>query len=728
MSKTFPGMLHCALGFHGKISLEQQGSKMHKLVGLFSIGVFMTKTVLGAVPISEPSTEKIPHTLTIHGDVRTDNYFWLREKTNEKVLAHLREENAYTSAMMAPTEKLQSQLYKEMRYREKEEDESVPYKWKNYFYYTKMLKGKEYAVHCRKKSLDGVEEIVLDENEFAKQSYLDVKNISIHPDEQLLSFAVDTKGDRIFTIYFKDLKTGKILDKKIENIGSDYAWTEKGKILFYTKQDPVTLRYYRIYRYDMESGISELVYEEKDEKFDAFVYKTSSDKYIVINTFSKTSSESLYIPADEPYAKFKVFLPREKNHEYSIADGGDRFFIRTNWKAKNFRLMDVGYKNTSKKHWRDVIAHRSDVFLEDVEIFKNQLAVMERKNGLIQILVMKRGKGKAKSNYIKFPDPAYTVTLRDNAEFDTNILRYDFTSMSRPESIYDYSIDTQESVLRKEKEVPGYISSNYITERIFAPAADGEKVPISLVYKKGFVQNASAPLYLIGYGAYGMSYDPEFSKNAVSLLDRGFVLAIAHIRGGADLGRKWYDDGKLLKKKNTFTDFIAAAEFLRKQKYVHPQKLYAQGGSAGGLLMGAVLNMRPDLFHGIVAQVPFVDVLTSMLDSTLPLTVGEYEEWGNPNDKKFYQYMKSYSPYDNVSAQAYPNLFITGGLNDSQVAYFEPAKWTAKLREMRTDKSKLLLFKVEMDVGHQGKSGRYEHLKDKALTYAFLLHLEGINY
>lgn len=681
----------------------------------------MKKTVL-----TEPKTEKIPTKLEKFGDIRIDNYFWLREKTNPKVIEHLKEENAYMQAKMADTKKLQEQLYAEMRARVKEDDQTVPYKKGNYFYYSKTLKGQEYPIYCRRRgSMNAPEEIMIDVNELAKnKDSITVTGLKLHSNEQLLAYAVDEKGDRVFNVYFKDLSTGKVFDFHLEKVTSNFEWAEKGKILFFAQQEEKTLRMDRIYRLDFDAKKSELVFTEKDDKFDTYVYKTLTKKYIMIGSSSKLTSEIRYIPSDEPYAAFKIFHPREAKHEYSVADGGDRFFIRTNWKAKNFRIMEVGLNKTAKRLWRDVVPHKKDVYIEDFEAFKNHLVISERKGGLTQIQVLRRGR--KRGDYITFPDPAYMVGMGNNAEYDANLVRYEFTSMSRPTSTYDYNVQEKTSKLLKEKEVPGYVSSNYVTERAFAKAKDGTKIPISIVYRKRTKIDGTAPLLIYGYGSYGINMDPWFSSSKVSLLDRGFVFALAHIRGGSEMGRAWYDDGKFLKKKNTFNDFIACTEFLVKNKYADPKKVYANGGSAGGLLMGAVMNLRPDLYHGIVADVPFVDVLSTMLDSTLPLTTGEYEEWGNPNDKKYYNYMKSYSPYDNVSEKDYPHLLVTTGLNDSQVSYWEPAKWVAKLRDMRTDKSKLLLMKIQMEVGHQGKSGRFETLKEVAMEYAFFLKLEGI--
>ena len=676
--------------------------------------------------INEPIAEKIPTKLKKHGDVRIDDYFWLREKTSEKVLSHLKLENEYTKAMMKDTLDLQEKLYTEMKSRVKEDDQSVPYKRGNYLYFSKILKGQEYPVYCRKSTdIKSADQVLIDVNELATGlDFIKVTSLRIHPDENLMAYAVDTKGDRVFTIYFKDIKNGKVLPQKIENVTENIVWAETGKILFYGKQDPKTLRSDKIYQYDFETGKSKLVYTEKDEKFEAYVYKTNAKKFIFITANSTLSSEVRYIPANSPGSKFKIISPRAPKHEYSVYEAEDKFIIMTNWKAKNFRLMSADFKATQKEKWKEIIPHRKDVLLDSYAVFKSFIALVERSGGLTQVGILKNGE--TNRTYITFPDAAYGVSLGDNAEFDQATLRYDFDSMNRPHSVYDYDIAKNESLLLKEKDVPGYKSADYVSERVFATASDGAQIPISLVYKKGTKKDSSARLYVYGYGSYGMSLDPYFDLTRVSLLDRGFIYAIIHVRGGSEMGRHWYDDGKFFKKKNTFTDFIAGTEFLIKEKYGNAKNVYANGGSAGGLLMGAVINMRPDLYHGVVADVPFVDVVTTMLDSSIPLTTGEYEEWGNPNNKKYYEYMKSYSPYDNVKAQAYPNLFVTTGLNDSQVAYWEPAKWVAKLRDMRTDKSKLLLMKIEMEVGHGGKSGRFEYLREEAISQAFVLMLEGV--
>lgn len=683
---------------------------------------------LGAAEVKEPKAKKVPKILKMHEDTRTDNYYWMGKKTDKAVIAHLKSENAYLAAKMKHTKDLQEKLYKEMRARIKEDDQSVPYKFKDYNYFTKMELNKEYPIYCRRNnSPDSKEEVVLDVNILGKGlDFIKVTKAEFHPDQNLMAYGVDKKGDRIFTVFFKDLKSGKILPNKIENITANFTWAESGKFLFYAKQDPKTLRSHKIFRYDFVKNTHELIFEEKDEKFDTYIYKTQARNYLFIANNSTLSSEIRFAKATDPLATFNLINPREPNLEYDVHDGGDRLFVRTNWNATNFKVMEVNLEKPTKENWKEVIAHRKDVFIDSLEIFKNHLVLTERQKGLTQVNVMNRLK-LSDSAYINFPDAAYTVELAENAEYDTSTIRYNFVSMNRPNSVYDYDIAKKQSVLLKERIVPTYDSNQYVSERLYAPTHDGLSLPISLVYKNGLKKDKSAPLLVYGYGSYGISVDPFFSTTNVSLLDRGFVFAIIHIRGGSEMGRQWYDDGKFFKKKNSFLDFISGTEYLIAQGYADPKKVYANGGSAGGLLMGAVMNLRPELYHGIIADVPFVDVLTSMLDSSLPLTTGEYEEWGNPNNKDYYDYMKSYSPYDNVTEKDYPHLLVTTGLNDSQVPYWEPAKWVSKLRELRSNKTKLLLMKIEMEVGHGGKSGRFEYLRDEALSHAFLLELSGKN-
>ncbi|MEE9271224.1 MAG: S9 family peptidase [Candidatus Krumholzibacteria bacterium] len=669
----------------------------------------------------------VPKKLEKHGHVRVDNYYWLNERENPEVIAYLKAENEYTKAMMAHTEKLQEKLFEEIKGRIKQTDESVPYKLDDYFYYTRYEDGKEYPIYCRKKgTLEGSEEIMLDVNVLAEgHEYFAVRRRTVSFGQDILAYAEDTQGRRIYTIKFKNLDTGDMLEDVIPEVTGGMAWANDNKTVFYAKQDPATLRSYRIYRHVLGTDIArdKLVYEEKDDTFGCYVWRTKSKKYVLIGSFQTLSSEFRYLEANDPEGSFKVFLPRERDHEYSIDHYEDKFYIRTNYKAKNFRLMETSVAETDKKHWHDVIPHREDVLLEGFEIFEDHLVLEERKNGLIQLRV-RPWSGK-KEHYLDFGEPTYLAYISTNPDFKTDVLRFVYTSMTTPRSTFDYNMVTRERILMKQDEIlGGFDAKNYKTERLYAPAGDGLKVPISLVYRKGVRRDGQNPMVLYGYGSYGYSLDASFSASRLSLLDRGFVYAIAHIRGGEDLGRDWYENGKLLKKKNTFTDFIACAEHLIKEKYTTSDKLFAMGGSAGGLLMGAIINMRPELFKGIVTRVPFVDVVTTMLDETIPLTTGEYDEWGNPNEKEYYDYILSYSPYDNVEPKNYPNLLVTTGLYDSQVQYFEPAKWVAKLRATKTDDNRLLI-KTNMDAGHSGASGRYKRYKDTAFQYAFLLDLVG---
>ncbi len=684
-----------------------------------------TYTVANAQGLAEPQLEKIPNKLTKHQDTRIDNYFWLKDRTNSKVINYLNAENSYAEEKLKDMLEIQEKVYQEMRGRIKEDDTSMPYKKGDYQYYFRTLTGKEYKIYCRKKDDKGdigPEEILLDVNKLAEnKAFLKVPWPVVHYSQNLIAYSEDIKGDRVHTIYFKDLISGKNLDHKIEGVTGNMVWAESGRVIFYTKHDPQTLRSDKVFKFDLDTGKTLLVYAEQDEKFEVYIGKALSNKFLYIYSGSTLSSEVQFAFASDLNATFNIFLKREKNHEYTIEDMGDKFVIRTNWQAKNFRVMTTPYGQTNKSNWKKLIAHRADTFIEEAQPFKNHLVLGVRRDGLTAIEVLSAAT--AKLDVVTFTDPVYMASVAYNGEFDTNAIRYEYESPNRPESVFEYNFEKKTSMLLKEKEVPGYISANYTSERIFALGKDGVSIPVTLVYKKGFSLNATAPVLVYGYGSYGSSMDPSFSQGVVSLLDRGFVFSIAHVRGGAEMGRKWYEDGKFLKKKNTFNDFIAVSEHLIKTKYADPKKLYAMGGSAGGLLMGAVLNMRPDLYHGVVAQVPFVDVVTTMLDSSIPLTTGEYEEWGNPNEKKYYRYMKSYSPYDNVRALAYPHLLVTTGLNDSQVGYWEPAKWVAKLRDMRTDKSKLLILKTEMEVGHGGKSGRFESLRERALEYAFFVKL-----
>jgi oligopeptidase B len=670
-----------------------------------------------------------PHTFSEHGGTRTDNYFWLKERENPEVIAYLNDENAYAEGVLEHTKADEEALFQELKARVKENDESVPYKDGGYFYYNKYQQGKDYAINYRKEgNLEAKEELLMDENERAQgHTYYDLGSLEISSDNQMLAYTEDTVSRRLYLMRFRDLKTGKEYDEVLENTTGEAVWANDNKTVFYVNKDTETLMEQKVYRHILGTPQSQdvLVYEEKDEEFSLGIGKTKSKKYIEIVANSTLSTEVLLLDADKPDGKFVPFLKREEDHEYSIAHDGSTFFIVTNWKAKNFRLMQTtSAVNSSKNDWKEVIAHRNDVLLEGLDIFKDFMVVEERKEGLLNIRVMNRNN--KDEHYLNFGEPTYTAYTSYNPEYDTDVIRYRYSSLTTPMSTYDYDMNTKAKVLMKQQEVIGsFDKSNYVSERVYATAADGVKVPISLVYKKGFTKDGSHPLYQYAYGSYGASIDAYFSSGRLSLLDRGFVFAICHIRGGQEMGRQWYEDGKLLKKKNTFTDFIACSEFLINEKYTSSDKLVASGGSAGGLLMGAVCNMRPDLYKVIVADVPFVDVITTMMDSSIPLTTYEYDEWGNPNQKKYYDYMLSYSPYDQVKKQAYPNMLVTSGLHDSQVQYWEPAKWVAKLRTMKTDNN-VLLFKTNMEAGHGGASGRFSALKEVAFEYNFLFEILGV--
>ncbi len=676
-----------------------------------------------------PVAKKLPHSLLKNGDTRIDNYYWLKDRENPKVIDYLTAENQYLDKVLEPVKGLKDKIFDECKSRIKEEDATYPEYHNGYYYYTRFETGKEYPVYCRKKGRqDAEEEIFLNVNDLAKgHAYYSVGSFSVSPDNLILAFSVDTFARRQFNLYFKDLSTGKIIDPEIKNTGGDQTWANDNQTVIYSNVDEKTLRYDRIFRYNYLKGVKpEEVYYEKDETFYYIsTGKTKDDKYLTISCMSTLSSEILILDANTPEGKFRSFLPREKDHLYSIDHREEQFYIRTNWKAKNFRLMKCFENTTDKLEWKEVIAHRTNVLLEEMDLFTDFLVLSERKNGLVQLRVINLKN--QMDYYIDFPEETYTVYASGNPEMTSRVLRFVYSSLTTPRTIFDYDMISRIKVQRKQQEVPGGIFSadNYETKRLFAIASDGVKVPISIVYKKGIQLDGNNPLLLYGYGSYGFSMDAGFNSNRLSLLDRGFVYAIAHIRGGQEMGRSWYDDGKLLKKKNTFTDFIACAEFLINQKYTSKNKLFALGGSAGGLLMGAVVNLRPDLWKGVVAAVPFVDVVTTMNDPDIPLTTAEYDEWGNPNEKQYYDYMKSYSPYDNVVAKSYPNILVTTGLHDSQVQYWEPVKWVAKLRELKTDHNTLLLH-TNMEAGHGGASGRFESLKEVALEYTFLLWLSGI--
>ena len=675
-----------------------------------------------------PIAAKKPKDLTIHGHTRVDEYFWLNDRENPEVIKYLTDENTYTKAIMADTDTFQAKLYKEMRSRIKEDDTSVPYKDNGYWYYTRYEEGKEYAIHCRKKgTMEGAEEILLNENELAEgHDYFSAGGLTVSDDNKWLSFSIDTVSRRLYTIHFKNLETGEILAESIPNSEGGVAWAADNKTVFYAKKDLQTLRTPEIYRHVVGTAATtdKLIFTEEDDTFNCSVWRSRSKAKIFIGSYQTVSTEYRMLDASKPEGEFVLIEPRSRDHEYSVTDFGDKLYIVTNLEAKNFRLMEAPVKSPGRKNWKEVIAHRPETLLEGVEMFKDFMVLEERTNGLSMLRIRKQSTGE--EHYVNFGEAAYTTYLSTNREFDTDKLRYGYSSMTTPWSTFEYGMATKERTLLKEQPVIGtFKKENYTTERIMATATDGTKVPISIVYRKGVKKDGSAPLLLYAYGSYGASMDAYFSSTNLSLLDRGFIYAIAHIRGGEEMGRQWYEDGKLLKKKNTFTDFIDCGEHLIKSGYTSKGKLFAMGGSAGGLLMGAVVNMRPDLWKGVVAAVPFVDVVTTMLDESIPLTTGEYDEWGNPNVKEYYDYIRSYSPYDNVEAKEYPNMLVTTGLHDSQVQYWEPAKWVARLRDRKTGDN-LLLLHTNMDAGHGGASGRFESLKETALEFAFIFKLMGI--
>ncbi len=672
-----------------------------------------------------PAAKKIPKELTIHGDTRIDEYYWLNERENPEMIAYLEAENAYKDNMMSHLKDFQEKLYQEMRGRIKEDDQSVPYKDNGYFYLTRYEQGQEYAIYARKKgSLEAPEEIMLNVNEMAKgYSFYNIAGLSVSPDNKILAYGEDTLSRRIYTIKFKNLETGEMIQDEIPGTTGGAVWAADNKTVFYTVKDE-SLRPFKVFRHKLGTPSSQDVeiWHETDATFMTFAYKTKSKKYLVIGSFQTLSNEYRVLDASKPDGQFRIIQPRERNLEYSIDHYGDKFYIRTNLDAKNFRLMATPENATTKENWKEVIPHREDVLLEGMDLFEDYLVLSERKNGITQLRIRP---WQGTEHYIDFGEDAYMAYTTTNPEFSSEELRIGYQSLTTPPTTYDYNMKTKAFTKLKQQEVlGGFDPANYKSERVYATAKDGVKIPISIVYPKDFKKDGSQPLLLYGYGSYGNSMDPYFSSGRLSLLDRGFAFAIAHIRGGEEMGRHWYEDGKLLKKKNTFTDFIDCAEFLVAEKYAAKDNLFAMGGSAGGLLMGAVVNMRPDLWKGVVAAVPFVDVITTMLDESIPLTTGEFDEWGNPKDKEYYDYMKSYSPYDNVEAKAYPSIMVTTGLHDSQVQYWEPAKWVARLREKKTDKNPLILH-TNMSAGHGGSSGRFEALKETAMEYAFLLDLAG---
>ena len=678
--------------------------------------------------LNPPAAKKIPHELEKHGDVRVDNYFWMKDRDHPEVIAYLNSENDYCDSQMKHTKDFQKDLFEEMKARIKEDDSSVPYKYNGYWYISKFEKGKDYPIYTRKKeTLEHPEELLFDCNEMAKgESYFKLAGISISPDNKLVSYSIDKTGRRNYTIHVKNLETHEVASDRIESTTGSSSWANDNKTLFYTKKDEVTLRAYQIYKHRLGETDDTLVFEESDDTFGVAVYKSKSRKYIIIACYSTLTNEYHILNADHAEGDFIPFQDRIRGLEYSISHYNNHFYILTNKdKATNFKLMMTPETSTRVENWSEVIPHRKDVLLENIDIFKAYLVISERSNGLNQIRV-KRWDGSA-DYYLPFDNETYTCYTGTNVDFDTEILRYGYNALTTPSSVIDFNMNTKTKTVLKEQEVLGdeFDKNNYVSERIWATAEDGTRIPMSVVYRKNIKKDGTNPLLQYAYGSYGSTVDPYFSSIRLSLLDRGFIYVITHIRGGEYLGRQWYEDGKLLNKKNTFTDFIACSRYLIKEGYTSSEHLYAMGGSAGGLLMGAIINEAPELYNGVIAAVPFVDVITTMLDDSIPLTTGEYDEWGNPNDKLYYEYMKSYSPYDNVEAKDYPNMLVTTGLNDSQVQYWEPAKWVAKLRDMKTNDEKLYL-KTNMDAGHGGASGRFEGLKEDAEEFAFLFDLEGI--
>lgn len=680
-----------------------------------------------------PVAEIKEYKRVIHGDAVADNYFWMidyfkKGPDSSKAVKYLTDENAYLETMMSGTKAFQADLFTEMKNRIKEKDESVPVFHNGYFYYSRTEEGKQYYKYCRKKGdLNAKEEILLDIDEMAKgKAYYSAIGFDISADNNLLAYGVDEVSRREYVIHIKNLSTGEIYKDRITDTEGNAVWASDNKTLFYTSKNPVTLLSEKIKRHVLGTDVATdvTVYEETDKSNYIGVWKTKNEKYILINSEATMSSEIRYIEASDPNAEFKVFQPRMKNVLYTPIALADKFLILTNWDAINFRLMECPLDKTGSAGWKEVIPNRSDVLLTGLDEFRDFIVLSERKNGLTQIHVRSLKDGS--EHNLDFGEPAYSAHTGTNPDYNTNVLRYSYTSLTTPNSVFDYNMQTKEKKLMKQLEVlGGYDAKNYVTERLYATAKDGTRIPISIVYKKGFEKNGMAPLLLYGYGSYGSSQDASFNSVRLSLLDRGFAFAIAHVRGGEEMGRAWYEDGKLMHKKNTFTDFIDCGEFLVKEKYTSPAHLYANGASAGGLLMGAIANMAPGLWNGIIAQVPFVDVVNTMLDESIPLTTNEYDEWGNPNNKEAYDYMKSYSPYENIEKKNYPNMLITTGLHDSQVQYFEPSKWVAKLRALKTGDNKVFLH-TNMDFGHGGASGRFDYLKDVALNFAFLFTLEKI--
>jgi len=674
-----------------------------------------------------PIAPKKPHTYSIHGDQIEDPYFGLRYKDDPEVMQYLEAENAYTEFVLKEYQQVREKLFQELKSRIKEDDSSPPAKSDNYYYYSRVEASKQYSIYCRKKdNLEQPEQIILDSNILAEGlSYFSLGIFNVSPNHEILAYSTDTDGSEQYTIYFKNLITGELLPDRLKNTYYTCAWGNDNQTFYYVILDE-NLRPYRIYRHRLgtDQTADELLYEETDGQFFIGLDKSQDDKYIFLTVDGKITSEVYFLSADDPQAKFQVIAPRQRGIEYDVTYHEGYFYILTNESAPNFRILRTPITNYDRANWTEFLAHDPEVLLEGIAEFKDYLIISDRYQGLERLRIYYFADGHIHN--IQFDDPAYTVFGSANYEYETHILRFGYSSLVMPTTIYDYDLRTHTKTIVKQDEIPGgYDPSLYTSERIYATSHDGTAVPISLVYAKSLIKDGTNPLYLYGYGSYGMSLDAYFSSKRLSLLERGFVWAMAHIRGGAEMGRHWYENGKFLHKKNTFLDFIACSEHLINAGYTAKQKIVISGGSAGGLLVGAVLNMRPELYKAAIANVPFVDVLNTMLDDSLPLTQTEYDEWGNPHDRQFYEYIRSYSPYDNVTAQAYPHLLVTAGLNDPRVTYWEPAKWTAKLRATKTDQN-LLLLKTNMDAGHGGASGRYEYLKEVALEYTFILLVFGL--
>ncbi len=720
---------------------------MMRKIKLFAFTLLVLASVFGcntkeksnsmnkAIP-NPPIADKQDSAITFHNHTRIDPYFWMRltdeqkhaskpDPQTKKVLKYLEEENAYTARFMSDTESLQTSLYDEIVGRISKNDESVPYFKNGYWYYSRYEDGKEYKTYCRKKgTLEATEEIILDVNQLAEgSSYYSAVGLNVSPNNKILAFGEDTLSRRIYTIRFIDLETGEFLEDQLENTTGYGAWGNDNRSYFFTTKNKVSLLSEKVWRHVLGAASNDLVYQENDPSNYIGVYKSKSDQFVIIYSNSTLSSSYFILDANKPDGDFKEFTPREEVHEYSIYHFEDKFYVLTNWDALNFRLMETPVGKTEKENWKEVIAHRDDVLITGLDVFRKYLVLSERSNALNQIRIIDQETNA--DHYIEFDEPAYIAYTTSNVDFDTEKLRFQYSSLTTPNTTVDYNMRTKEREIKKVDEVVGgHNPGDYNTERVYVTARDGASIPMSIVYKKGFRKDGKGPLLLYAYGSYGATIDPGFKSSRLSLLDRGFAFAIAHIRGGQALGRQWYEDGKMFKKKNTFRDFIDCGKYLIDNKYTSPDHLYGQGGSAGGLLMGAVVNMAPEIFNGVIAAVPFVDVVSTMLDETIPLTTNEFDEWGNPKNKLSYEYMLSYSPYDQVKAQDYPAMLVTTGLFDSQVQYWEPAKWVAKLRDKKTDDN-ILLLHTNMEAGHGGASGRYQQHKETALEYAFLLKLEG---